>query len=340
MKKISVLLFVLVLGLLLGGCGAKPYPKWKHIRKTDNQLKNPNFELVSDDTVPYFWAIKNMRSCSKEAEDGKFSVRGYSDTQRNSGKLSQNFDFVRRGFLLNDIQNGIYSIRFGGYQKGSLKADETGHMSVTFYDKNDKFVGKVVAKEQRLTNKWIKIDQMAKIPSNAYCAQFNFYVTKKNGSFEGPYVDNVFIYMVQTKKRKSVRGCHPYLYNATPSGTVLANGVKVYIKGWGYDATDGSRVEWDQEYPSPCFDDVPGRRGSPNAAWQGDFFLKGDEICFSANNLFSQYPPAHTLRGGYEVELVGATFSNGKTKKVIPMFSFRKRSKQHDFQHCEKIILK
>ena len=144
---------------------------------------------------------------------------------------------------------------------------------------------------------------------------------------------------VEHLKTKKFQGCHDYPMSATKSGTVLKNGVQVYVHAWGYDKSDGSGVGIDQDYPAPCFDDVPSRRGSPNAAWQGNFYQKGEQICFTVENLFSQYPPAHTLLGGYEVELVGGTFEDGSRKKVLPIFSFRGKPKYSGYERCEKIIV-
>jgi len=222
MKK-SILFLLITLGMIMGGCGAKPRPKWKHIGLKDNQMKNSNFELVDENNHPYYWTTHNMQAYSKDAKTGKYCVKAYSDTSKNSAIVKQYFRFEKRGFNLRDIQSGLYSIRFGGYQKGSTKADETARMSVSFFDKNGKFIGKTLAKEQRLTQEWIKVDEIAPIPPNAHDAQFNFYVTKKNGSFKGPYLDDVFIYVVKkstlTKAKTQIK--QPTAVKATVATTAI-----------------------------------------------------------------------------------------------------------------------
>ena len=143
---------------------------------------------------------------------------------------------------------------------------------------------------------------------------------------------------VHKQKKPRVQGCHSYSNAAMKSGSILSNGVQVKLEAWGYDKTDKSQVGWNQQYPSPCFDDAPNRRGKPNAAWQGDFYLKENSICFSANKLFSKYPPTHTLAGGYTVTLGNGTFKDGTIKKVIPLFSFSRTPTKTDFVKCEAVI--
>jgi len=139
--------------------------------------------------------------------------------------------------------------------------------------------------------------------------------------------------------KKRVSGCSAYPMNATPSGTVLKNGVKVYISEWGHDKSDKSDVGWNQSYPAPCFDDDANRKGSPNATWEGNFYQEGEEICFVANNLYSKYHPSHTLLGGYDVTLVNGTFSDGKNRKILPLFSFSGKPQHRNYKVCEKIIV-
>jgi len=141
-----------------------------------------------------------------------------------------------------------------------------------------------------------------------------------------------------TPKKPRVQGCYNYSNTAAKSGSTLSNGVKVSITAWGYDETDRSQVGWNQQYPSPCFDDDQNRRGKPNAAWQGNFYLEANKICFTANNLFSKYPPYHTLAGGYTVTLGNGTFKDGTAKKVIPLFSFSRTPTQTNFVRCENVI--
>lgn len=145
--------------------------------------------------------------------------------------------------------------------------------------------------------------------------------------------------LVQNTKKPRINGCHQYDAKATPTGSVIENGMQVGVMAWGKDLTDNSSVGWNQPYPSPCFDDDPKRRGKPNAAWQGDFYLQENKICFTANNLYAKYVPNHTLTGGYEVALANGTFKDGSTNKFIPLFTFDHKPKQTSFTVCEEIIV-
>jgi ankyrin repeat protein len=229
----------------MGGCGAKPQPKWKHIGIHDNQLKNPDFEMVNYYNIPNFWAVNNVQAYNKGAKSGKFCVRGHSYIKTNKGIIKQNFIFSKRGFDLQEIKKGVYSIRFGAYQKASSKSDETAKISITFFDKKGKFLGEVFAKDQKLTPHWTKVDAIAAIPPNAYKAQFNFFITKQNGSFEGPYLDDAFIYVVKkstlTKAKTQIK--QPTAVKATVAATTITTASVVQPKSKRDIALDSKKIK-------------------------------------------------------------------------------------------------
>ncbi len=130
-------------------------------------------------------------------------------------------------------------------------------------------------------------------------------------------------------------GCLPP--PAAPKAPTMAipKGGKLEIAAYGYDVTDSSGVYWDQRFPSPCLDDNPSRKGLPNAAWQGSYWLDGDYLCLQLAGLYSQYEPAHELRIGYTVKLSdGVTFEDGSTQRDIVLHEFMGKPDKGDIRKC------
>lgn len=141
--------------------------------------------------------------------------------------------------------------------------------------------------------------------------------------------------MNNPKVPPQANGCLPQPPAAAPATQKLPNGGTLRISAYGLDATDNSGVAWDQGYPSPCLDDRPPRRGYPNAAWHGNYTLEGNNLCLTIDALYPHYPPKHTLRLGYTVQLSGgATFEDGSTKKDIVVHEFIGVPKEDNAKKC------
>jgi hypothetical protein len=117
-----------------------------------------------------------------------------------------------------------------------------------------------------------------------------------------------------------------------------ASKLKVHVKAFGKDETDGSDVGWNSGYPNPSFDDVPTRRGYPNAVWNGDHWWDGNHLCLAVRNLKAPYPPSHKLAVGYTVTLEGGTFEDGNSTKTFVLHRFSGNPQRSSFQKCVKVI--
>ena len=115
-------------------------------------------------------------------------------------------------------------------------------------------------------------------------------------------------------------------------------GVRVRVAAYGKDETDGSEVGWNSQYPNPSFDDDPGRRGSPNARWQGAHYWEGNRLCLAIRNLEAPYPPAHTLAVGYSVTLQGGFFEDGSAKKTFLLYRFSGVPGRRDISECYLVV--
>lgn len=127
--------------------------------------------------------------------------------------------------------------------------------------------------------------------------------------------------------------------NAAPPPPVpsASAGVRVLVEPYGKDETDGSEVGWNARGLRPSFDDDPGRRGSPNAAWDGSFEVRPGELCLRVTNLRAPFPPVHTVALGYTVTLDGAAFAGGLHTKTIVLHRFTGSPEKTEFEHCEAI---
>jgi hypothetical protein len=119
-------------------------------------------------------------------------------------------------------------------------------------------------------------------------------------------------------------------YTAQPRGP----GDQVLVVAYGKDETDGSDVGWNEPYPNPSFDDDPGRRGLPNARWQGSHSWDGSRLCLSIKNLEAPHPPAHTLAIGYTVTLTSGTFEDGTTTKTFVLYRYSGVPAQKEVTQC------
>lgn len=108
----------------------------------------------------------------------------------------------------------------------------------------------------------------------------------------------------------------------------------VSLEAYGRDETDGSAVGWNSGYPAPSFDDDPERLGKPNAAWQGSYFWRDDELCLQASGLNAPYPPSHTLSVGYTVSLEGRVFADGSARKTVVLYRFSGLPSRTDIVKC------
>jgi hypothetical protein len=111
-------------------------------------------------------------------------------------------------------------------------------------------------------------------------------------------------------------------------------GDQVLVVAYGKDETDGSDVGWNELYPNPSFDDDPGRRGLPNARWQGSHSWDGSRLCLSIKNLEAPHPPAHTLAIGYTVTLTSGTFEDGTTTKTFVLYRYSGVPAQKEVTQC------
>jgi hypothetical protein len=109
------------------------------------------------------------------------------------------------------------------------------------------------------------------------------------------------------------------------------------VYAYGKDETDGSDVGWNSLYPNPSFDDDPGRRGYPNAVWEGAHSCQGNQVCLSIKNLRSPYPPSHVLSVGYTVVLNGAMFDDGSNTRTFVLYRFSGEPQQRNFYQCYPI---
>jgi hypothetical protein len=126
-------------------------------------------------------------------------------------------------------------------------------------------------------------------------------------------------------------------YATAPAAPAADTGVKVQLVAWGRDETDGSDVGWDTKYPHPSFDDDPRRRGTPNAAWDASYAVRGDQLCMRVEHLHSPNPPTHTLALGYVATLDGATFSDGAHTHTFVVYRFSMKPPQTSAELCEPI---
>jgi hypothetical protein len=140
--------------------------------------------------------------------------------------------------------------------------------------------------------------------------------------------------MENPKVPPTPNGCLPQPSNAAPAVQKLANGGTVRVSAYGLDVTDKSGVAWDQGYPSPCLDDRPPRKGYPNAAWHANYSIEGSTLCLMIDALYPHYPPKHTLQIGYTVQLEGAAFDDGSTKKDVVVYEFVRVPKEDNAKKC------
>jgi len=120
----------------------------------------------------------------------------------------------------------------------------------------------------------------------------------------------------------------------TAAGQPRGQGGQVQVAAYGKDETDGSDVGWNALYPNPSFDDDPGRRGLPNARWQGAHWWQGNQLCLSIKNLEAPHPPAHTLAVGYTVTLQSGTFEDGATTKTVVLYRYSGVPSQKEVTQC------
>jgi hypothetical protein len=81
-------------------------------------------------------------------------------------------------------------------------------------------------------------------------------------------------------------------------------------------------------------DDRPPRKGYPNAAWHANYTLEGNNLCLTIDALYPHYPPKNQLKIGYTVQLTGATFDDGSTKKDIIVYEFNRVPKEDNAKKC------
>ena len=123
-------------------------------------------------------------------------------------------------------------------------------------------------------------------------------------------------------------------YTAQPRGP----GDQVTVVAYGHDESDGSDVGWNAQYPNPSFDDDPGRRGLPNAKWQGSHWWNGDRLCLGIKNLEAPHPPAHTLSVGYTVTLPSGTFEDGAQTKTFVLYRYSGAPAKKEITECYRVV--
>jgi len=115
-----------------------------------------------------------------------------------------------------------------------------------------------------------------------------------------------------------------------------------FIKGYGHDYSDNSNVCFYSNNSVFEMSDDPRRCSTswraPNAVWNGNYKIDGNELILELENIRSPYPPSHTLGIGYTVKIKNAVFEDGSNEKSFILYKFQSSPRKKYIQ--KKILLR
>ncbi|WP_428739694.1 hypothetical protein [Sulfurimonas sp.] len=215
MNKITVSIILLFL-TIFSACSkpAPVVPKPKHLSINDNQLQNPGFEKINSTYKPYFWDVSNGKTSWANEYISPYAGHYYlyhlKEKALNGHTLSQSFNLQDRGFDLNSVDQGLYSVDFGGYHK-SFVEDKTLQASIEllFFDANAKPILTKVLELKDPTTAWQKKERLVELPKGTRTIKYAIRVSRSANVSFGPLLDDMFLYIKQTKQAEVIPTIEP-----------------------------------------------------------------------------------------------------------------------------------
>ncbi|WP_428737664.1 hypothetical protein [Sulfurimonas sp.] len=206
MKKMTVSIILLFL-TIFSACSkpAPVVPKPKHLSITDNQLQNPGFEKINSTYKPYFWDVSNGKTSWANEYISPYAGHYYlyhlKEKALNGHTLSQSFNLQDRGFDLNSVDQGLYSVDFGGYHK-SFVEDKTLQASIEllFFDANAKPILTKVLELKDPTTEWQKKERLVELPKGTRTIKYAIRVSRSANVSFGPLLDDMFVFIKKNEK--------------------------------------------------------------------------------------------------------------------------------------------
>ncbi|MET1255433.1 hypothetical protein [Aliikangiella maris] len=102
------------------------------------------------------------------------------------------------------IDSGNVAAYFGGKMR-DWNGSDIAEIAIEFINAQ----GSVIATSERLTNQsatWTKISRLAAVPSGSREIRFNLYGTRKNGTYNDSYFDDLTLKLEQASECPTIEG--------------------------------------------------------------------------------------------------------------------------------------
>lgn len=169
------------------------YNKPQENPKTGNLLKNPGFEQELDG-----WQVDGSvatRMANPEPHENNAYIFGPNTPKF---KIQQKVNLTDNGFLGASIDDGKWSLKFGGFQAGYKGQTDNGTISIVFLDSAEKEIGRESLASFCSNNTWKEQSSIVKIPGKTRSIIYEFIgVREGGGNNNDAYLDSAYLEVIK-----------------------------------------------------------------------------------------------------------------------------------------------